>query len=134
MTNHPEHGVILADSEGMVLYLFAQDEEGESVCYDDCADTWPPPTVPEGLPGEFDTTERDDGSMQVTSEGMPLYYFANDEEPGDTSGQGVGDAWFVVNPSCPAGTDDSETTPEPTTEEDGDDRGRDGGGYGGPDY
>lgn len=26
----------------------------------------------------------------------PLYYYAEDSEPGDTNGQGIGDIWFVV--------------------------------------
>jgi predicted lipoprotein with Yx(FWY)xxD motif len=29
---------------------------------------------------------------------MPLYYFADDEEPGQTNGQGISDVWFVVSP------------------------------------
>ncbi|WP_137287345.1 COG4315 family predicted lipoprotein [Halorussus salinisoli] len=115
VTTHPDHGVILTDDEGMTLYRFTQDERGESTCYDQCAEAWPPltvegsPTIPDGLPGEFGTTERDDGSMQVTYDGMPLYTFANDQRPGDANGQGANDVWFVVNPACPgeAGT----TTP-----------------------
>jgi predicted lipoprotein with Yx(FWY)xxD motif len=121
VTTHPDHGVILTDSEGMVLYLFTEGEKGESVCYDDCAEAWPPltveesPTIPEGLPGEFDTIERDDGSMQVTYKGWPLYYWQGDEEPGDATGHGVSDVWFVVNPSCPGTAVDTGTTAEPTT-------------------
>ena len=33
------------------------------------------------------TIERDDGSKQVTYNGWPLYYFANDRQPGNTNGQ-----------------------------------------------
>ena len=131
VTTHSEHGVILTDGEGMTLYLFTQDEEGESTCYDQCAEAWPPlivegsPTIPDGLPGEFGTTERDGGSVQVTYNGMPLYYWQGDEEPGDATGHGVNDVWFVVNPECPSAAE-TETTPgETTTEDDGD---------GGPDY
>ncbi|RBI62157.1 hypothetical protein DMJ13_09735 [halophilic archaeon] len=117
-TTLPEHGVVLTDAEGMTLYRFTEDEAGESTCYDDCAEAWPPltveesPTIPDGLPGEFATTEREDGSMQVTYDGTPLYSFARDEEPGDANGQGVGDVWFVVNPACPS---EDETTEETTT-------------------
>ncbi len=35
-------GEIVVDADGMSLYLFDSDEQGESTCYDDCATTWPP--------------------------------------------------------------------------------------------
>ena len=34
----------------------------------------------------------------MTLNGHPLYYFASDQSPGDTNGQGIGDVWFVVSP------------------------------------
>jgi predicted lipoprotein with Yx(FWY)xxD motif len=124
VAEHPEHGEILVDSEGMTLYLFTQDEPGESVCYDSCAENWPPLTVedsPSGsddLPGDLSTIERDDGTMQVTYNGWPLYYWVQDEGPGDATGQGVNDVWFVV-----------ATDQEPPEGDDGDDSDN-GGGYG----
>ncbi len=36
--------------------------------------------------------------MQITYNGRPLYYFINDQVPGDTNGQNVREAWFVVGP------------------------------------
>ena len=115
-----EFGEILVGSEGMTLYLFTKDEGTESVCYDDCAATWPPlvvdgePTGGGGVSAELGTTERRDGSMQVTAAGHPLYYFAGDEEPGDTNGQGLGDAWYVLSPEGEriGGSEGSETTEE----------------------
>lgn len=106
--DHGEYGEILADGEGMVLYLFTEDEGSTSVCYDSCAENWPPltvdgePTLAAGVPGELGTTQRDDGSMQVTYNGMSLYYFAGDEGPGDANGQGIGDVWFVLQPEAAA--------------------------------
>ena len=44
-------------------------------------------------------TIRDNGSVQATYNGWPLYYFIRDEAPGDTNGQGVGEIWYVVDPS-----------------------------------
>jgi predicted lipoprotein with Yx(FWY)xxD motif len=99
-------GDIVVDADdGMTLYVFLADESTESTCYDDCETAWPPLTV-EGEPaaGEgidaslLGTSERTDGSVQVTLDGHPLYFFAQDESPGDVNGQGVGDVWFVVSP------------------------------------
>jgi predicted lipoprotein with Yx(FWY)xxD motif len=99
-------GQIVVDAaEGRTLYVFLVDEGTESTCYDDCEASWPPLTV-EGDPaaGEgidaslLGTTEREDGSIQVTLDGHPLYYFASDETPDDVNGQGVGDVWYVVSP------------------------------------
>ena len=48
------------------------------------------------------TTPRSDGKAQVTYNGHPLYTFAGDQKPGDTSGQGVnafGGLWYVVSPA-----------------------------------
>lgn len=98
-------GEILVDGEGRTLYLFLPDEQGAPTCYDDCAQNWPPLTGEEPTAGEgadaslLATAERDDGSIQVTYNDWPLYYFAADQQPGDTNGQGVGDVWYVVSPS-----------------------------------
>ena len=48
--------------------------------------------------GELGTITRDDGSLQVTYNGMPLYYYAKDMARGDTTGEGVGDEWYTVAP------------------------------------
>ena len=97
-------GEIVVDSSGRTLYVFMADTSSESTCYDDCAATWPALTV-EGEPSAegidaslLGTSERTDGSTQVTLNGHPLYYFASDQSPGDTNGQGIGDVWFVVSP------------------------------------
>jgi predicted lipoprotein with Yx(FWY)xxD motif len=110
-------GTILVDAEGMTLYLFQADADGTSTCYDDCATTWPPliddaPAAGEGAdPALIGTTPRDDGSVQVTYDGQPLYFFAADQGPGDTEGQGVGDVWFVVDPAGAAITEQARTGP-----------------------
>lgn len=95
-------GSILVDAEGFTLYIFTNDTGGESTCYDACADTWPPVpgdvTVSPDLDASiFGTTTREDGSEQLTVNGMPLYLYAPDAAPGDTTGQGVGGVWFVVD-------------------------------------
>lgn len=92
-------------SDGLSLYVFTPDDGGASTCYDDCATTWPPliaegdVSVGEGLDeAMFDTVARDDGAEQVTIDGWPLYFFANDSAPGDVNGQGLGGNWYVVGP------------------------------------
>jgi predicted lipoprotein with Yx(FWY)xxD motif len=98
-------GQTLVDAEGRTLYAFTKDKGGTSSCYDDCEVTWPALTV-QGSPSAGDgveasllaTTDRKDGSAQITYKGMPLYHFSGDQQPGDTNGQGVGGVWFAVTP------------------------------------
>jgi predicted lipoprotein with Yx(FWY)xxD motif len=83
--------------------VFDNDTDGTSACYDQCAENWPAFTGTADASGDVDasligTTTRDDGTTQVTYNGQPLYYFAADQAPGDTNGQGVGDVWWVVGP------------------------------------
>ena len=49
------------------------------------------------MTGKLATTDRTDGSKQVTYDGKPLYYFANEKAPGEAMGQNVGSVWFAVN-------------------------------------
>ena len=82
------------------------DEAGVSNCVDGCAAAWPPLTVeagaePEagdGVTGTLGTIERADGTIQVTIDDVPLYYYAADTAAGETTGQGVNDVWFAVAP------------------------------------
>ena len=99
-------GSFLVDDKGMSLYLFTKDTPNTSNCYDKCATAWPPLlTTGNAVAGagidasKLGTTKRTDGSMQVTYNGWPLYYFAKDTKPGDTTGQNVGSVWFVISPA-----------------------------------
>lgn len=118
---------IVVDGQGMTLYVFDQDTGGRSSCNDACADQWPPfltdgePQAEGGAdPGLLGTSERDDGTTQVTYDGRPLYHFAQDSQPGDTNGQGVGNVWWVVAPDGTAVTGSSGQVDDP---------GRSSGGY-----
>lgn len=103
-TTQHQLGTILADASGRTLYLFTRDEPNRSNCVDRCAQIWPPvitvgaPNAGEGAnAGLLGTTTRADGYMQVTYNGKPLYYYAQDEKPGDAKGQNVNNIWFVVS-------------------------------------
>ncbi|MGE5641389.1 MAG: hypothetical protein ACM3Y8_00125 [Byssovorax cruenta] len=99
-------GSFLVDDKGMTLYLFTKDTPNTSNCYDKCATAWPPllttgePAAGEGVDASLlGTTKRTDGTVQVTYNGWPLYYYQKDKAPGDIVGQDVGDVWFVVSPA-----------------------------------
>jgi predicted lipoprotein with Yx(FWY)xxD motif len=101
-----EPGTFLVDSSGRAPYLFEADKSSTSTCNGACAAAWPPltttgaPTAGTGVKASLlGTSKRDDGKMEVTYDGHPLYYFANDTAPGDIKGQGVdafGAEWYVV--------------------------------------
>lgn len=103
-------GSYLTDPDGMTLYMFTKDTvAGESTCYDECATKWPPVTAEEPLSlpmlvdGELSLIDRTDGTKQLAYNGIPLYYWQNDKEAGDTTGNGVGDVWYVVAPGTEFG-------------------------------
>jgi predicted lipoprotein with Yx(FWY)xxD motif len=99
-------GKILVDLKGMTLYTWAKDTDQNSQCYDQCATFWPAFTATakilaaDGLTtGQFGTSARKDGTLQVTFNSHPLYFFARDTAPGQTNGQGntgFGAVWTVV--------------------------------------
>jgi predicted lipoprotein with Yx(FWY)xxD motif len=98
-------GMILVGDNGHTLYGFVPDAAaGAPTCTDSCATTWPPLTVSgtdftvgSGLDkSNFKLVARPDGSMQLQAGNYPLYFYAPDQNAGDTSGQGVGGNWFVV--------------------------------------
>ncbi len=115
-----EYGDYLTDAEGNSLYLFmVEDMEStdpeqmtEGVrsnvapCADQCLEFWPPLTASEvtageGVDAELLYTADVNGMTMVVYNGWPLYHFAKDENPGDTNGQGSGQApniWYLVSP------------------------------------
>lgn len=104
-------GEVLVDGDGMTLYVFDADDVDTSTCTGDCLQAWPAVVATEasagdGVTGELATFTRDDGDDQVSIGGRPLYRYAQDSAPGDTTGQGVGDAWWVVAPDGTAITGD----------------------------
>jgi len=102
-------GNILVNSKGRTLYLFSRDSGTMSECNGACAVNWPPlrasgkPTIGSGAQASLiSTSTRSDGVHQVTYNGHPLYLFKNDNQPGDTNGEGLnafGGSWFAVSPA-----------------------------------
>jgi predicted lipoprotein with Yx(FWY)xxD motif len=105
LATDPKLGKILVDSKGMTLYVFTKDGPDKPTCAGGCAKAWPAFTT-QGSPAAgtgvdaslLGTAPLPDGTMIVTYNKMPLYYFAKDTKAGDTNGQGVGSVWFVVSP------------------------------------
>ena len=112
------HGTLLvATSNQMTLYTFDNDVAGSGVsnCTAACLTNWPAltvaagdtPTGGAGVTGTLGTiTRTDNGAHQVTYNGKPLYFFANDTAPGDTNG--IYTNWqavtLVAAPATPAPT------------------------------
>ncbi len=90
-------GTVLEVGNGKMLYVHAGDSATASTCLDTCATAWPPLFIPAGTtivapPGAksaFASITRPDGSLQVTYKGKPLYFWKNDVNPGDVTGQGI---------------------------------------------
>lgn len=91
---------MLVGPNGMTLYVFDKDSTGKSTCYDKCAVNWPPFYAEEGAKasGDYSLVMRDDGRKMWAFKGKPLYYWNKDKRPGDKTGDGVGDVWWIVKP------------------------------------
>jgi predicted lipoprotein with Yx(FWY)xxD motif len=102
-------GKVLVDSNGLTLYYFQKDQHGESACYGACEQGWPPlmtegaPQAGEGaMASKLGTTERKDGTTQVTYAGWPLYTFVEDKKPGEDNGtdsKAFGASWYPLHPN-----------------------------------
>jgi len=99
-------GEFLVDGKGMTLYMYTKDEPNKSNCTGSCLENWPPllavdsPAVGDGVDASLlGSADLADGSKIVTYNGMPLYYWVNDMEPGQTTGQDVGGVCYLVSPA-----------------------------------
>ncbi len=98
-------GNILVDGSGMTLYIYTKDEPDKVNCSGKCIDNWPPlltqgsPNLGDGVDASLiGTAPLPDGTMIVTYDHRPLYYFVKDKQAGDIVGQGNNDVWYVVAP------------------------------------
>jgi predicted lipoprotein with Yx(FWY)xxD motif len=102
-------GTILFDGRGFVLYAFTRDGSRRSVCAGACAKAWPPyivksrPTAGTGVTAPpIGTIRRNDGRLQATYHGRPLYYYVGDRQPRQILCQNVsefGGLWLVMRPN-----------------------------------
>lgn len=88
-------------AKGMTLYTFDKDSAGKSACNGPCATNWPPALAVDGAKpmGPWTIVTRDDGLKQWAYNGKPVYAFAKDAKPGDTTGDGfLNGAWHIAKP------------------------------------
>ncbi|MFF8694372.1 SCO0930 family lipoprotein [Streptomyces sp. NPDC015144] len=99
-------GSVVTDGAGFTLYRFDEDTASPSAsnCAGDCAAAWPPVLADSAKAGRglapslLGSVERPDGTRQLTLAGQPLYRYAQDTQPRQTRGQGVGGTWFAAAP------------------------------------
>src|SRR5438874_1163012 len=99
MSSDTAIGPVLTDANGMTLYSWDRDDPTAKTISTSASATWPRLMVsgaPVGVDG-IGASARDDGGLQATFNGWPLYYFINDKNAGDTLGDGVGGIWHVVS-------------------------------------
>lgn len=113
-------GTVLVDKSGKTVYSPDQESGGTIKCTASCLSVWIPvtstsakPATSGGLSGTVGTVKRpDNGQMQVTYNGKPLYTFQIDQAPGQDKGQNAHDSfggtdftWVTVTTSgTPSGS------------------------------
>jgi predicted lipoprotein with Yx(FWY)xxD motif len=102
-----QYGPVLFDGSDRAIYLFDKEASSRPACYGACAEAWPPvvteaePVAGDGADSKLlGTTERHDGSTQVTYDGHPLYLYVNDPdgEVGCHNVEEFGGLWLAVEP------------------------------------
>jgi predicted lipoprotein with Yx(FWY)xxD motif len=108
---------VLVDSKGFTLYHINGETPSKIICTASCVTIWPPlkasgtPTGGSGATGTLSDAMRPDGISQVTYDGMTLYTFSGDTQPGQANGEGIMGKWFAVTPAGkPAGANSGGST------------------------
>lgn len=118
---------VLVNPEGMTLYALSAEKGGRFICTQSsdipgtqtsCLSLWKPLTVPNGdvptgaVNGLGIIHRPDDKAFQVTYHGMPLYTFADDQQAGQVSGNGLRDVgtWHAVTTSGSSSAGQAATT------------------------
>jgi len=105
-THHTQDGTLITAIDGRTVYYFQPDKkssaghEKSSTCYNACATVWPPvlATATPSTSGAakaslIGLTKRTDGTMQVTYNGLPLYYYVADQKAGQVTGNHLRDGF-----------------------------------------
>ena len=96
---------VLTDGHGKTLYYSPLDPATQATCSRGCAQVWHPllftgsgePSSSTPLAGKL-SVQTDANGTQIEYNGHPLYTFSGDTAPGQTHGEGLFGAWFVVTP------------------------------------
>lgn len=94
-------GGIASSNAEFTLYVFDSDlaTPDDSACNAGCADNWPPVLVTDGdVSGvtNLGTISREDGSIQATYDGRPLYFYSADTAKGQSNGDNIA-GWHSVD-------------------------------------
>ena len=102
------YGKALFGPSGKVVYVFGADRGSTSHCYGVCAAAWPPllttgpPLAGAGIEAKLlGMTKRKNGTLQVTYNGHPLYYYSADKV-GKVMCQHAnmhGGLWLIIKPT-----------------------------------
>jgi predicted lipoprotein with Yx(FWY)xxD motif len=126
-------GMTLVNSSGQTLYFSDQEKSGKISCTGSCLGFWFPLTTssttvktPSGVSGQLGTIKRsDNGKLQVTYNGAPLYTFKLDTATGDAKGNDFSDQFGSAHFTWhAAGSTAKSTTPTQSQST------MDNGGYG----
>jgi predicted lipoprotein with Yx(FWY)xxD motif len=102
-------GYVLTTANGYVIYWNSRDhrDSTRSACTGGCLQAWPPvtgmPVAAKGvtLDAVLGIITRPGGLVQATYDGYPLYTFASDSAPGQTSGADAAGVWHVIREKAP---------------------------------
>jgi predicted lipoprotein with Yx(FWY)xxD motif len=125
-------GTVLVDQSGKTVYTPDQETSSMIRCTGSCLSFWTPVTVnsaasassaPQGFSGVMGTVKRpDDGAMQVTYNGKPLYTFRLDGGPGQAKGNNFQDSfngtsftWRAVSTTGTSGSGGTAPSPSGTS-------------------
>jgi predicted lipoprotein with Yx(FWY)xxD motif len=116
---------VLVDSQGRTLYALNPETTSHLLCKSSaCLKFWPPVTVASrktkltagsGVQGRLGILRRNNGMLQITFRGLPLYRYVGDHAKGEANGQGIesfGGTWHALSSS--ADPSKAAATPPPT--------------------